>query len=78
MYIYAQINTHTYIHTHIYTHIYRYVKLFVICLEIPHTQMPHHLETSHMDCGKSQKCETLEQGIPEQNPVLKVNKSELK
>ena len=26
-----------------------------------------------MDCGKSQKCETLEQGIPEQNPVLKVN-----
>ena len=31
-----------------------------------------------MDCGKSQKCETLEQGIPEQNPVLKVNKSELK
>ena len=27
---------------------YMYVKLLVICFEIPHTQIPHHVKTSQI------------------------------
>ena len=57
------------------------IKLLVICSEISHTQIPHHVATSQLDFDKNQinaKRETLEQGISEQTPVIKVNKCELK
>ena len=46
--------THTYNHRRTNTHIYTYVKLFVICFEIPHTQIPHHVATSQLNPNKSQ------------------------
>ena len=59
------------------------IKLTVICSEIPHTQIPYKVATSQLNCDKikllvSAIRETLEQGISEQTPVMKINKSELK
>ena len=93
IYTHIHIHTHTYAHistltptyikAHIYTHIQTHVKLSVICFENPHTQISDQMATSQLNHDKSQilvstKCETFEQGIPEQNPVIKANKSELK
>ena len=60
-----------------HTQIYAYVKLFVIRLEIPHTQVPHPMPTSQLNHHKSQitgsiKYETLEQGIPRQSTVINI------
>ena len=57
--------------------------MFVICSEIPYTQIPRHMAASQFNYDKSQttgflKCKTIEQGISEQTPVIKVNNSELK
>ena len=57
------------------------IKLLVICSEIPHTQIPHHVTTSQLNFDKIQITgfhKTIEQGISEQTLVIKVNKSELK
>ena len=55
VYIYTHLHAHnihkyTYTHTHTYTH----AKLFAICLEVPHTQMPRHVATSRLNRDKSQ------------------------
>ena len=50
MYIHITTYTDIYIHTHVYI----YVKLFVICFEIFHTQIPHHMATSQLHLNKSQ------------------------
>ena len=55
-------HTHTYIYTYTYrhtyntykhTHIYTYLKLSVICVEIPHTQIQHDMATSQLNPNKS-------------------------
>ena len=56
IHIFTHVHTYNhiyrYIHTH--THVYIYVKLFVICFEIFHTQIPHHMATSQLHLNKSQ------------------------
>ena len=59
------------------------IKLLVICSEIPHTHILHHVTTIQLNFDKIQvtgfrKTRDTEQGISEQTPVIKFNKSELK
>ena len=59
--IYTYTYTYTHIHMHIHIHIYRYIhthihicKLFVICFEIPNTEIPHHMASSQLNLKESQ------------------------
>ena len=66
------------------------IKLLVICSEIPHTQIPHHVATSQLNCDKIQitgfhKMRDNRAGnqtpvikVIKQTPVIEVNKNELK
>ena len=57
------------------------IKLLVIYSEISHTHILHYVTTSQLNFDKIQVTglrETTEQGISEQTPVIKFNKSELK
>ena len=85
IHIYTHLYAHTHIHTHIYTHIHHCKTVCNLFPDSPHTDAASRGNQSVDKVDKikvkllvATKCETLEQGMPEQNPVIKVNKSELK